>query len=819
MTEKFTYYINFAQSFDSTYEKVVLHDLELKLTYKIEDWHEGFPIKQLEGNFILKGIYFDYIIRIVDYGIIPNIPLKIYENGTDQTGTLIYFGYFNQFNDFDYNTKTVKIKKFYEYSMLNDLLAVYEKEQTIDLDGFGLLFIHYLPIYLGVSYGGKKITDSSLKIRDVIQNICWKYFDNDLLLSPAIDENDFWFNANNAKFDAKKLRLTNLKNILNFGTGTPKKISLKRLFEIIEIMFKSYWYIDNGLIKFKTPSDFCSNPLDLSTYLFNRKQKVYNYGFNYKYEAITFNENNTLPENDNFKFAKCRVDYNNLNSTSKEYQLNEICTRYTEGNESYNTDGFFMAYVDPNDNHIEYENDFFTQTPSDNAKLYPSNLMNDNFKDYVYSKLANFKVNGAWTTTSPVHLRPFIEMPEIEIILDSIATFTDSIIYEINADSRMIARVWEQITDLNTNKTIFKSFEFQTIQNSTPPPDVPPPFDPVNVISIDPVFKSIDENGGTFEIDILSNTDWTIIPSGDWITSNDYSGNGNQTVTITIDVTTINRVGSICFQISDGDNAYINISQYVTVPPIENYLLAAPELLVFDSNGSTNQIIISSDTNWTITKDAWITLDKSSGSGNDIVNITLSSTGSARVGYVNITGAGITKILTINQTAPAKILTVDSLYLNYESLGGTKQINITSDDDWLISSNQSWLTFNQVSGNGNATVNVIAETSLNARSAIITITNGIIYLYINVLQSEGNYINVDKTFYKFDVAGFTTILIQSNVAWTASSYPSWIGIDLTSGSGNALMTVTVEATANSRTGSITITDGTITKLITILQIS
>ena len=81
------------------------------------------------------------------------------------------------------------------------------------------------------------------------------------------------------------------------------------------------------------------------------------------------------------------------------------------------------------------------------------------------------------------------------------------------------------------------------------------------------------------------------------------------------------------------------------------------------------------------------------------------------------------------------------------------------------------------------------------------------------------FINVNPFSLTFEKeAGNETISVTANVAWTASSDADWLTIDPASGTNNGTITVTAtENGVDARNATITITDGTITKTVSVTQ--
>ncbi len=88
----------------------------------------------------------------------------------------------------------------------------------------------------------------------------------------------------------------------------------------------------------------------------------------------------------------------------------------------------------------------------------------------------------------------------------------------------------------------------------------------------------------------------------------------------------------------------------------EPFVAIAENTLEFSIGASSKEFIVSSNTNWSLSENlAWISLDKTSGSGNDIITLTVTenTTGALRTATVTITdteGNNLTDALTVNQT-------------------------------------------------------------------------------------------------------------------------------------------------------------------------
>jgi hypothetical protein len=154
---------------------------------------------------------------------------------------------------------------------------------------------------------------------------------------------------------------------------------------------------------------------------------------------------------------------------------------------------------------------------------------------------------------------------------------------------------------------------------------------------------------------------------------------------------------------------------------------------------------------------------------------------------------------------------------SFDSSGGSGSVNVYTDCSsytWTARSNVSWITITSAaSGTGNGTINYMVSantapnTSTNSRTGTISIAGN----NFTITQS-GLYCNfsISPTSELFEFTGGTGRIIvtsQSSCTWTARSNVSWINITSgNSGSGNGTMyySVIANATAISRTGTISV---------------
>lgn len=443
MIEKYTYYLYL----NSVWTLIEPLNNDLKLAYKINEQFEGMALKELEGSFVLSEPYFTQINSI--YSSNTALEIKIYELDLSLVETEIYYGRINNFNDYNYNEKTVILKDFETIDQSHELIELIGKESE--------KYINQGTSYQINSVDDGLITNASYKFANIINSL--------LPGSLVFSATSAWYNT--ALFDFGKLRLADINDLTNFsGDGSPKRITLKRLIEIIQTLKFCYVYVDGNNLKFKTVDEFVVNILDISTELEYIKIKRFDSSKKYLTEIINYSVNNgssgSYPTGFDEDTALIEYSYNTVNN--KKYDLKDVQTFFNPTEFNYNTDCWYFAFVENTDFLELYE---LTDSGNDyeNGRLMAENIIYHNYRDYLYTNNINYTYNTIQETVKPTHYRPFIELPDVQQVLPSIATFIDGIKYEVDGTDEMIGRVWEMSTDLDSGITTFKSFEFMNSIN------------------------------------------------------------------------------------------------------------------------------------------------------------------------------------------------------------------------------------------------------------------------------------------------------------------------------------------------------------------
>jgi hypothetical protein len=247
--------------------------------------------------------------------------------------------------------------------------------------------------------------------------------------------------------------------------------------------------------------------------------------------------------------------------------------------------------------------------------------------------------------------------------------------------------------------------------------------------------QNVDIPGGnttaTLSITASQNCEWTITWSESWIRSiNPTKGRGSQNATINVTVnpsSTATRTAVI--KVSNVSGTIVR-DVTVTQSPNAESLELSMSSMTFTSTTGSQDVIITSNTHWTITSSAsWVQTNVSEGDNNGTVRVTVEAnkakTDRDAVLTFRSTG-GITQQLTVKQQGDTSTdFHVSASELSASALAGTVQFSIIGDAKWTLSSNQSWATPSQINGEGNATIVVTLTDNTNEedRTAVITVTS------------------------------------------------------------------------------------------------
>lgn len=334
-----------------------------------------------------------------------------------------------------------------------------------------------------------------------------------------------------------------------------------------------------------------------------------------------------------------------------------------------------------------------------------------------------------------------------------------------------------------------------------------------NALSLSP----LDNSSGTLSI-TASGVEWTIADnSGGWLSFSATSGNTNTVVTITAaeNASALSRTANVTVSGTGGVTPQV----LVVTQDGGTLTLSDSELSVPGSANSDLSFAIISNTSWTTSDNAeWLTLSAINGSSDASIIISVESNPltTVRSAEINITGNGLVpQTITVTQEGATATLSVTPSNVTVPATANsTGSFSITSNTDWSIDEEASWLSVSPASGTGNGsiTVSVDANSSTSSRSAVITVTATGVATPATVTvtqEAAAASLSVSPTSLSLaSAAGSTnTFSITSNISWTILEEASWLTVSRASGSNNEIITVTAVAnsSAASRSALVTVT--------------
>ena len=159
-------------------------------------------------------------------------------------------------------------------------------------------------------------------------------------------------------------------------------------------------------------------------------------------------------------------------------------------------------------------------------------------------------------------------------------------------------------------------------------------------------------------------------------------------------------------------------------------------------------------------------------------------------------------------------LAVSSSTVSLASAAGSKtSFAVSSNTDWTISCNQTWLKLGTTTGKGDASIDATAELNpgTSKRTAIITISAIGVASKTITLTQEASPANLSLSASSLSFAASAnsskTFTITSNTSWTVSCDQAWVTISARTGSNSSTISLTVKENTSfsPRTANLLIT--------------
>ena len=317
--------------------------------------------------------------------------------------------------------------------------------------------------------------------------------------------------------------------------------------------------------------------------------------------------------------------------------------------------------------------------------------------------------------------------------------------------------------------------------------------------------------GGSYQLNITADAEWTATTDADWIEVNPNVGKSGNT-TVTVSTTPNNAVsqlsGYVYFKLSTATKSSVKVTQEGIS------LTLSKSILSFDCSESSQTVTVTANTDWKIlSQPDWLVITPNSGNGNGLLTVKALANYSPdkREGTITVGKEGTTLKKTISVSQKAWVFENLISNLSFDADAGKQAVELQAEGNWTAVASHDWITVSPTAGTGNGQIEVAVKenTTENQRSGVVEVTTSYGKLSIAVAQ-KGKYFTVDggqlaKTI--TSRGGTHRIQFQTNDSWTATNTSTWATLSKTSGKGDVDVTLTVadNPSINSREDTTIIT--------------
>ena len=343
---------------------------------------------------------------------------------------------------------------------------------------------------------------------------------------------------------------------------------------------------------------------------------------------------------------------------------------------------------------------------------------------------------------------------------------------------------------------------------------------------------SVESEGQSVTVDFTTNVPWSASVSEDWVSVSPTSGAaGKNSVKVKVEANSDKRPRSATLTFSDKVTTQ-KVSVSIQQEAIKASLSVTPESLTFSAGKREEMLKVTSNTDWTITKDVeWITLDTDKGEGTATVTAgsTENTSLTSRTGTITVTTSdgSVKKTVSVQQAGVDVVFTIDGSEFNLAAEGESFSVKVTRNIGYKINSMPDWVRQTNKMTYGDTdtyTFSADANTSTTAREGVIVFCNDKEEsVPVTVKQAGAKAsLTVSPTALTFTAKGESKIIsVTSNTAWTVSSDSDWVTLGTTGGSGDAQVTATANenTVVTQRTATITVrtTDNNATATVKVTQ--
>ena len=355
------------------------------------------------------------------------------------------------------------------------------------------------------------------------------------------------------------------------------------------------------------------------------------------------------------------------------------------------------------------------------------------------------------------------------------------------------------------------------------------------LLSFRPNVVVVEAAGGTIQSGISSYSHYTLSTTDSWIT-NPYFGssdNGSQVFSAKVAPNTGPlRTGKVTATMLSGEVYTLTIVQKGTGGGASS-LSATPLITATHAAETGKTVTVTASGSWTTaTTAAWITglpTAPTTGNGTFTFDVAANPGSAHRTGEITVTDGTLTQKVIVVQDGTggsATSLSATPLITATHAAETGKTVTVTATGSWTPTTTDTWITglpTSPTTGNGTFTFDVAANPGSAHRTGEITVTDGTLTQKVIVVQdgAGGPSLSATPPLIHVSNAAHTgkTVTVTATSSWTTATTESWItGLPTSATTGNGTFTFNVKANPGDyRIGEITLTDGTLTQKVFVVQ--
>lgn len=310
--------------------------------------------------------------------------------------------------------------------------------------------------------------------------------------------------------------------------------------------------------------------------------------------------------------------------------------------------------------------------------------------------------------------------------------------------------------------------------------------------------QEIEAQGGSIEVELKSNGEWTIDPVADWVTVSPMSGNGDATLTLTADANTGESRSTEIKAATKDNSAVLTLTQKAP----QYYISVTPNEIQSGMEGGEFAVEVSANIDWTIESPQWVTCSMTEGSNNAMVTLTIAPIGgdfsTNRVGDVVFGNGTVSDMIHVVQAVePVNPIEVNPNRLHFVCTGETLTVNVLCEEPWTATTMLDWITLSQTEGEANAELSVTVEENplYEQRQGSVSFTNTSGASTVLIIRQDASpdphFLDVSPLTFEFGKdGGNAEITVGCDTDWEFDLECDWLTLSQTTGTGNATVVLT-----------------------------